>query len=464
MSLTLAATRRSTTWWAWIAAAVGGTGGILVSWLVASHSLIGARWHFVALIALWVPAWLVGVWGVRRLPTRGALVTMLVLAALLRLAAATGTVSISNDAARYAWDAHVQLSGTDPYRYPPVAPQVAHLHTRGFSPSVLNHKRDRTVYPAVAEAWFVVVEVSASVLTGHGWDGGGAGFRPWQLAGGLVDDLATVLMILLLRAQRRDPRLAAWYALCPVAVIEFAGNGHVDGVGLALLLGALLALRRDRPALAGILIGAATMVKLYPGAALVAGWRQGRWRMALPAVAVMAISETPHVVAVGTRVLGYLPTYLSKEQYTLLTLLHLPTQAVTVVAIACVLAAITVVFLRPMPPEVGLALILTVLIMVTAPVQPWYAVAIAGIAVAAGTPLLLTVPLAGEAYYAAVILDAHHQVAVGRLAYGIPLAAFVLARLVVWRSRAASRSDTGADEAGRPLLVWPDRATAKGYR
>jgi hypothetical protein len=439
MSLTLPAIRQSTTWWAWIAAAVGGTSGIFMSWSVAAHTLGGARWHFVELIALWVPAWLVGVWGVRRLPARWALVTMLVFAALLRLAAATGTTaSISNDAQRYAWDAHVQLSGTDPYRYPPVAPQLAHLSTPEFSPSALNHKRDRTVYPAVAEAWFVVVEVTASVLTGHGWDGGGGGYRPWQLAGGLVDDLAIVLMILVLRAQRRDPRLAAWYALCPVAVIEFAGNGHVDGVALALLLGALLALRHNRPALAGVLIGAAIMVKVYPGAALVAGWRQGRWRMALPAVVVITISETPHVIAVGTRVLGYLPTYLSREQYTLLTLLHLPIGATTVVAIACLLAAMTLVFLRPMSPEMGLAVILIVLIEVTSPVQPWYAVAIAGIAVVAGAPLLLTVPLAGEAYYAAALLDAHHQVAVGRLAYGIPVAALALTKLHQHRQETTS--------------------------
>jgi hypothetical protein len=406
-----------------------------------------------------------------------------VIAALLRLAAASGTTaSISSDAERYAWDAHVQLSGTDPYRYPADAPQLERLRTTGFWPrpaecrhigaqpgcTVINHKRDRTVYPAVAEAWFVVVDVTASVLTGHGWDGGGAGYRPWQLGGGLVDDLAIVLMILLLRAQKRDPRAVAWYALCPVAVIEFAGNGHVDGVALALLLGALLALRRDRPVLAGVLIGAATMVKLYPGAALVAGWRQGRWRMALPAVAVMIISEAPHVIAVGARVLGYLPTYLSKEQYLLLGLLHLPGRVTTVVAVACLLAAMIVVFSRPMSPEVGLALILTVLIGVTSPVQPWYAVAIAGIGLVAGAPLLLAVPLAGEAYYAAVILDAHHQAAVGRLAYGVPLAALVLTRLVLGRRRiAAYQSDPDASAGpGQPVL-WPPMRTegaARSYR
>lgn len=462
------------------AVVAGGAGGIAASWSVAGHSLVGARWHFVALIALWIPAWLVGVWGIRRLPTRWALVGILLIAALLRLAAASGTTaSISNDAQRYAWDAHVQLSGTDPYGYPPAAPQVARLRTTGFWPqpaecrhirdkpgcTVLNRPHDRTIYPAVAEAWFVVVDVTASVLTGHGPNGGSSSYRPWQLAGGLVDDLAIVLMILLLRAQGRDPRSVAWYALSPVAVIEFAGNGHVDGLALTLLLAGLLALRRNRPVLAGLLIGAATMVKLYPGAALVAGWRQGRWRMALPAVAVIVGSEAPHVAAVGTRILGYLPGYLNEEHYTsggrflLLGLLHLPGGAALALAVVCLAVTMVAVLKKPMTPEVGSAVVLTVLIAVTTPVQPWYAVAVAGIAAVAGAPLLLLVPLAGEVYYAAVILQAPHRVAVGRLAYGIPIAALVALACLRW-IQVRTRRPSGRMAAGSPppdlVLRCPD--------
>jgi Glycosyltransferase family 87 len=448
--------------WPLVAVVVGGVGGLVMSWSVAGHSLIGARWHFVVLIAVWVPAWVVAAWGARRLPVRWALVAVLVLAVLLRLVAASGTTaSISNDAERYAWDAHVQLSGTDPYRYPPAAPQLDHLRTAGFWPdaaschhlraksgcTVLNRPHVRTIYPAVAEAWFVAVDVTASLVTGHGFDGGGAGYRPWQLAGGLVDDLAIVLMILLLRSQGRDPRLVAWYALSPVAVIEFAGNGHVDGFSLALLLGAFLALRRGRPVLAGLLIGAATMVKLYPGAAVLAGWRQGRWRMLLPAMSVMVVSEAPHVAAVGTRVLGYLPGYLKEEHYgsggrfLLLDILHLPARATIVLAVFALAAAMVAVLARRWSPEAGTAFVLVVLIGIATPVQPWYAVAIAGLALTAGLPCLILMPLLAEGYYASVVLDSHHQLIVGRLAYGLPLAlviALLAARAIGSRRRPAN--------------------------
>jgi hypothetical protein len=435
----------------------GGAGGVVLSWAVAQHSLVGGRWTFELLVAVWVPLWLLAAGAAQRLPTRWALVAVLILAALLRLAAASGTTaSVSNDAERYAWDAHVQLSGTDPYRYPPDAAQVADLRTRGFWPTpaechhidkhrgctVLNRPGVRTIYPPVAEAWFVAVDVVAGVAEGRGPTGNGAGYRPWQLAGGLVDEVTVGLLAVALRQQRRDPRLVAWYALSPVAVIEFAGNGHVDGVALALLIGALIALRRDRQFLAGVLIGAATMVKLYPGVALVAGWRRGGWRMLVAAAAVVAGSELPHVVAVGARILGYLPGYINQEHYNsggrflLLSLTDLPGHLVVVLAAACMLAAVAAVWRWPRGPEVDLAVLLAVLIAVTTPVQPWYAVAMAGVAVAAGAPALLAVPLAAEPYYAAVVLHAPHQTAIGRLAYG---AAWLVAAILAAQQHARRR-------------------------
>src|SRR6202012_2497504 len=160
------------------------------------------------------------------------------------------------------WDAHVQLSGIDPYRYPPAAPQLVRLRTSSTWPppatcrhlsmargcTLLNRPGDRTIYPPVAEAWFVVVHVLTL---------GSGGSRPWQLAAGVVDDLTIVLIALALRGQRRDPRQVAWYALSPLAVIELAGNGHVDGLALLLLVAAVLALRRDRRGWAGVLVGLA---------------------------------------------------------------------------------------------------------------------------------------------------------------------------------------------------------------
>ena len=84
---------------------------------------------------------------------------VLLLAVALRLAAASGTTpSISNDLYRYSWDAHVQLSGVDPYRYPPDAPQLVGLRTSGHLagpvdlPALGQVERLHAAQPAAATA------------------------------------------------------------------------------------------------------------------------------------------------------------------------------------------------------------------------------------------------------------------------------------------------------------------------
>jgi hypothetical protein len=301
---------------------------------------------------------------------------------------------------------------------------------------LLNRPGDRTIYPPVAEAWFVVVH---AVTLGSG------GSRPWQLAAGAVDDITIVLIALALRGQRRDPRQAAWYALSPLPVIELAGNGHVDGLALLLLVAAVLALRRDHRGWAGVLIGLATMVKLYPAVALAAWWRRGRWRMAVAAAAVCVISYLPHVLTVGTRVLGYLPGYLKEEHYTsggrfvLLGLLGLPGAITTALAIAIVAVAVIHAARAGYEPAAGLTAVLVALILVTTPVQPWYAVTVAGLGALAGRPWLVVLWLAAEPYYAAIILADPHQVAAGRISYGLALVTVTGFGLVELRRRCRDR-------------------------
>jgi hypothetical protein len=257
-----------------------------------------------------------------------------------------------------------------------------------------------------------------------------------------VDDATIVLIAWALAREGRDPREVAWYALAPLPVIEFAGNGHVDGLALLFLVAGVLALRRARRGWAGVLVGLATMVKLYPALALGVWWRRGRWRMAAFAATVVALAEAPHVLFVGTRVLGYLPGYLHEEHYTgggrflLLGTLGLPGRLTTVLAFAVMVAVTLIVAGRNYDPAAGLAIVLTGLILVTTPVQPWYAATIAGTGALAGAPWLIILGLAAEPYYATVILADPHQVAAGRIAYGAALVV-ALAAVMTWRGQPA---------------------------
>ncbi|MGH9121469.1 MAG: glycosyltransferase family 87 protein, partial [Acidimicrobiales bacterium] len=313
---------------------------------------------------------------------------------------------------------------------------------------VLNRPDVRTIYPAVAEGWFDLV---------HLFNPGDAGSRPWQIAGGLVDDATIVLMVVALRDRKRDVREVAWYALSPLPVIEFAGNGHVDGLALVLMVGALVALARNRRALAGVLIGGAIMIKLYPAVALAAFWRKGRFRMAIAALVTCVVTEAPHVIVVGRKVLGYLPGYLKEEHYEsggrflLLNLLDIHgSWALRVAVVLLVLAAVIVAFSR-LEPAAGLAILLGALILLATPVQPWYAVVAGGVAVIAGVPSVLALALAAEPYYATVVLPEKHQVGIGRASHGG--AALIVAIALLWRWRQVRAAKCASNSRAEDAMI-----------
>lgn len=446
--------------WTLVVLAATGSAASALSWFIAQHSLLRAGWVLLLLIGTWVPVWLVGVWAARRIPSRSqALIVVFVIATAVRLAAVTGTTpSISNDLYRYGWDARVQLSGIDPYRYPPDAKELAGLRSAPYFPgndvcvhlragtgplcTTINRPDARTIYPPVAEAWFDIVSVIDP----------GRGTRKWQLAGGLVD-LATIgLIARCLRLLRRDPLDVAWYALSPLPVIEFAGNGHVDGLGLLLLVGSFIALLRDRKMLAGVLIGMATMVKLYPGVALIAGWRRGRWRMAAAAAAVAVLAYAPHVAAVGGKIVGYLPGYFREEHYDsggrflILGLLPLRGRSLVLAAAITVAVAIWIILRSRLEAPLAAAWMLAAVLLVASPVQPWYGVVLAGLGVLGGCPELTLPALLAEPYYAAVILGNAHQVGIGQICYSAAALAIVGASV---RRRTAHRVSIGAMSSTR---------------
>ena len=102
-----------------------------------------------------------------------------------------------------------------------------------------------------------------------------------------------------------DPRRLVLWAWSPLVVIELGLNAHVDALGVALLIGALLAWQRGRAAAAGALAAAAAAVKLLPAVALL-GMRR---RRAVVAAAVVAVVLALPYAAAGPRMAGSLGEY-----------------------------------------------------------------------------------------------------------------------------------------------------------
>nr|MDQ2725859.1 glycosyltransferase 87 family protein [Actinomycetota bacterium] len=380
----------------WIAGFWGSAvAGVVLSVAEAtSRPILGARWTLLDVLAAWAGVWVVGVVCALHLPMRRrrALIAIAVVATALRVAALASGPTLSDDLYRYSWDARVQISGVDPYRYPPQAKALRPLREGWLWPDAagcahimrppgctrINRPSDRTIYPPVAEGWFGAVYRL----------GGGIGsrYKLWQGAG-LATELGTMgLLTALLIRRRRDPRWLALYALCPVPVVEVVNDGHIDGLAILFLIAAFLALAPRwappggtapraspstwRAAAAGALIGASALVKLYPIVVLLAVWVAPgiRWRHRLAsgsaAVGVVVLGYAPHVAAVGIKVLGYLPGYLKEEHYTgtssrflLAALFHLHGHAAEVAVVAAVVVTGLVLIIRR-PPAIQAATVL----------------------------------------------------------------------------------------------------------
>lgn len=206
---------------------------------------------------------------------------------------------LSDDLYRYVWDGKVQAAGINPYEYPPVATELSHLRDETIYPRI-NRPWARTIYPPGAQ-WLFRAIYAAKPDSVH--------FLKTTIAG--FDFLTILLLMLLLRAQGLHPGRAILYAWHPLAVFEFAGSGHLDGLMLPFLLLCLLLMGRRRNYWAGASLGVATAIKLYPALLIPALLRRHGPRLLLSTAAVLGLLYLPYVASAGPRVLGFLPQYLS---------------------------------------------------------------------------------------------------------------------------------------------------------
>lgn len=185
---------------------------------------------------------------------------------------------LSDDMFRYLWDGRVAAAGISPYASAPGDPAVASIAPE-LLPKVA-HRDVVTVYPPVAQAAFRVF--------------GGAG-RPiiWKAFAAAAD--LSVVALLSSAGSAGAGFAAALYAFHPLPVTEAAGEGHLDSLGVALLLAGLAHLSRNRRALAGVAFAMSVLTKYVSLAAAIPLFRRGRWRFAAAAAfsaAVLWIAAT----------------------------------------------------------------------------------------------------------------------------------------------------------------------------
>ena len=197
--------------------------------------------------------------------------------------------SLSGDVERYVWDGRVLGAGLNPYELPPEAPELAPLRDSLWEG--LQHRQVPTVYPPLAETLFAIsASLPASVLT-----------LKTMLV--LLDLGTCVLLLVLARIWSLPPERTIWYAWNPLVTVEIAGMGHVDGLGVALvvLTTTLLALSPEKLGRASIAAAGAVLAKLVPLLA-VPVWGRQSGRTGRFILATLALS-----------LIGLLPVWISTE-------------------------------------------------------------------------------------------------------------------------------------------------------
>jgi alpha-1,6-mannosyltransferase len=297
---------------------------------------------------------------------------------------------LSDDLYRYVWDGLVQQAGINPYRYPPEAAEMAFLRDDTVFP-LINRKWAPTIYPPGAQLFFRAM----------------AWLQPGSLllmkGGILLADAATLCLLLaLLKHLRADRARVLLYAWNPLVIVELGLSGHLDGLMIPMVLLAFWLSFKKRPWLAGLALGAATLVKLYPALLLPVLVRRRPWSLLIAWAALVAAGYGLFLDA-GWRVLGYLPRYATPYEFYNLSLRPLltwllgriveaPYRYVQALGAVVLLVAMAWAWRHRAPAELsamrrGMALIALYLLAVSPSVFPWYLLWLLALATAAPTGL-----------------------------------------------------------------------------
>jgi Glycosyltransferase family 87 len=454
--------------------------------LLAWPSLDPARIRWLPLlIGAWI-AFIVAAWLLRKVPRRTSVVLILLGGIALQVAAVSAPPAGSNDLYRYIWDGKVQAAGIDPYQYVPTATQLAglrdeflfhpgaeycvtssyvsHHPAAGLTPGCtrINRPKVPTIYPPVAEAYFLGVHFLPTASNSS---------TPIQAITALVAVLVTVLLLFGLGRLGRDIRMAALWSWCPTVVLEAGNSAHVDVVAVGITAAAILVLATARTTrrtiLGGVLLGLAIATKMTPALTVPALLRR-RWvTVVLAAGSAFAAVYVPHVIRVGSKVIGFLPGYLQEEGYTKGTRFGIiglfVTGPLAIAVAALILGAVAFAVLQfsdPDRPWQGAVYMTAAALAVATPHYQWYSLLLVMLVALDGRPEWLAFAAGG--YYAAYPDLGRQYTPPGKLedaiAYGVPLVVVAVGWLI--RHELARRAPISAPQPATAAPAVPAAAAA----
>ena len=240
---------------------------------------------------------------------------------------------LDDDIHRYVWDGRVQRLGYNPYILVPSEPALAGLHTS--ETRTLNNPEVPSPYPPGAELFFrAVTAIHESTFA--------------LKVAFVICDMAIVFVLLdVLRRTRQGGHWVLAYAWYPLLATEVAGSGHIDIVGVLLLLVSAAALLRRWRSVAAIAFGLAVAVKLLPIVLLPLYWKRVRLRDGALAAALLGLLYVPFLDH-GRIPFGSLGTYVQRFRFNdpVFATLERVTAPQVVAALAVLVGFLTAMWMR----------------------------------------------------------------------------------------------------------------------
>jgi len=187
------------------------------------------------------------------------------------------------------WDGKVQDAGINPYLYAPDSSALIQLHST-LLPAAVNHSNMKTLYFPFSEwVFYACYRLSGEAV----W-----GYKVLLLA---AEGASLLGLFLLLTLFRIPTKFVLLYAFCPLSILQFAFDGHLDAFGFPFLLFGLLLYLRERRLPALVLIGISMAIKpvalvLIPILFfLERSWRQRLLTIAIP-IGTVLVQFLPYLV------------------------------------------------------------------------------------------------------------------------------------------------------------------------
>ncbi len=226
-------------------------------------------------------------------------------AVLFRMALLWAYPGTTDDFFRYIWDGYLLQQGVNPYAFAPGSDHSIPLRDDYIYP-LINHKHVVTIYPPLLQLGFLLSYQISPGLYG------------FKLLPVLFDLGCMILLVWLLHHYRRPMGNLVIYAWNPLIVLEFAGNAHIDIIGVFFLLLFVGLMIQHKPMWAAIALAASTLTKWVPILLLPFVWRKRRIRDSAVFtglfVAALILSYIPFLDA-GPHLFLALKTFASKWHF-----------------------------------------------------------------------------------------------------------------------------------------------------